>query len=111
MHLVSPNICDHGPTLCVCVFFYLNSNEKSKVYVRLVFSLIPHPFFPLSSPSCLTVTKSAWLHLLLKFQYEMWKFTEAFALQLRLPHTWAPLLSSRVPLCLLRSGAEQMAAP
>ena len=39
MHLVSPNICDHGPTLCVCVFFYLNSNEKSKVYVRLVFSL------------------------------------------------------------------------
>lgn len=57
MHPVGLNICHQGPGLCVCVYSYLNSNEKSKVYVRLVFSLIPCPFLPFSHPNCLTFTK------------------------------------------------------
>lgn len=56
MYPTDSDIRRHSTSLCVCLYSYLNSKEKSKVCIRLVFSLIPRPF-PLSTPNCLTFKK------------------------------------------------------
>lgn len=108
--LRSRDICHDCASLGVCVYTYLNSNEKAKVYIRLVFSII-HAFLPLQSKLLSIQESQHGYNSCENFHMKCGSLLKPLPGQLHLPHAHARLLSSHFPPCLLKSGAEQMAVP
>lgn len=84
LHPTHPDTCHEKIDVQICVCSCLNSNEKMKVFIGLVFCQISCFVFPFSNPNCSTLSKSEWLPLYKNFNMKCGSLLKSWS-------PWLPL--------------------